>query len=1042
MPDIDQQAVAAFIAKWQNTPGGAERANYQLFLSGLCHVLGMEEPEAGQRGVLGRYQFEGPVAGGSERGNKGFVDLYRKGSFVLEAKQSQIPEAQRNQPELFDPATTAPGATSGAKYDDMMRRALRQARTYAVNLPADHPWPPFLIVCDVGRAFELYFDWSGNGRGYDFFPDRQGYRITIDRLAETDVQDLFRDIWNRPKARDPRLQAAEVTRDVAKRLAEVSKWLEEGQRIKARADASDFERSVAVEEASLFLMRVLFCMFAEDIGLLPENSFRDFLAEAQEDERHFETGLHDLWAKMADGTIQPRYSWVVKEDVRYFNGGLFENTKTYKLGREMIGELLVAARAQWARVEPAIFGTLLEQALSSAQRAQLGAHYTPRPYVERLVRATIMDVLEGEWEAVQGEVEAATKAGQGKTALGAATAFHDRLCALRILDPACGTGNFLYISMELLLRLEADVLVLIEQLGGKVPPRVGPQQFYGLELNPRAAVIAELVLWIGWLRWRTQNDPDSVPEPVLRKTDTINFGRHGGYDAVLRHKATGEADLEKPSLAAWPEVDFIVGNPPFIGKGAIMRKALGDDYVKSMAQANPRVTMSADFVMQWWDRAANTLVAEHSPLIRFGLVTTNSITQSFNRRVLEHYVGDGRLSIVMAVRDHPWTKASRDAAAVRIAMTVAAKGKVEGQLVEIVSEAELQSDQPILQEVVTTGLIHADLSIGADVTATVPLKANAGMSNTGMLLAGQGFKLTRQVAEHLRSRDGLDAAQVIKPYMGGGELMDYPKGRSVIDFFGLTEAEARQRFPAAYQHALASVKPERDKNPQKARREQWWLFGRSNAQLRAAKAGLPRFIATVETAKHRVFQFVDGATIPDHMAITISTDSAFHLGVLSSRLHCQWAGIVGGTLEDRPRYNKVVCFDPYPFPVATTLQQETIAALAEELDTTRKQAIADVSGLTMTELYNLRDDLERGVQMDLVEQSRARAAKADIIGRLHEQLDDAVAAAYGWPADLSPSEIVARLVALNAERAAEEAQGHVRWLRPDYQRPRFGTKPG
>ena len=524
VPVVDQEVVAAFVAKWQNTPGGAERANYQLFLGGLCHVLGLEEPEAGQRGVLGRYQFEGPVAGGSERGNKGFVDMYRKGSFVLEAKQSQIPEAQRNQPELFDPAVTAPGATSGAKYDDMMRKALRQARTYAVNLPAEHPWPPFIIVCDVGRAFELYFDWSGNGRGYDFFPDRQGYRITLDRLVEAEVQELFRDIWSKPKARDPRLRAAEVTRNVASKLAHVSRYLEEGLRIKLSASSSDYERSVAVEETSLFLMRILFCMFAEDIGLLPANSFRDFLADAVKDERHFENGLRDLWTKMADGAIQPRYSWVVKEDVRYFNGGLFENTKTFKLGSSLIEELLEAANAQWARVEPAIFGTLLEQALSSAQRAQLGAHYTPRPYVERLVRATIMDVLEAEWEAVQGKVEAATEAGQGEAALAAATIFHDRLCALRILDPACGTGNFLYIAMELLLRLEADVLVLIEQLGGKVPPRVGPQQFFGLELNPRAAVIAELVLWIGWLRWRTQNDPESVPEPVLRKTDTRTSG--------------------------------------------------------------------------------------------------------------------------------------------------------------------------------------------------------------------------------------------------------------------------------------------------------------------------------------------------------------------------------------------------------------------------------------------------------------------------------------------------------------------------------------
>ena len=1040
-PVVSGEAVAAFIAKWQNTPGGAERANYQLFLSGLCHVLGLEEPEAGQRGVLGRYQFEGPIAGGSERGNKGFVDMYRKGSFVLEAKQSQIPEAQRDQPELFDPAVTAPGATSGAKYDDMMRKALRQARTYAVNLPSQHPWPPFIIVCDVGRAFELYFDWSGNGRGYDFFPDRQGYRITIDRLVEAEVQELFRDIWSKPKARDPRLQAAEVTRDVARRLAEVSKWLEEGERVRSRSDASDFERSVAVEEASLFLMRVLFCMFAEDIGLLPEDSFCDFLADAVEDERHFETGLRDLWAKMADGTIQPRYSWVVKEDVRYFNGGLFENTKTFKLGSSLIGELLVAARAQWARVEPAIFGTLLEQALSSAQRAQLGAHYTPRPYVERLVRATIMDVLEAEWEAVQGEVESAREQGDSEAAFGAVASFHNRLCALRILDPACGTGNFLYIAMELLLRLEADVLVLIEQLGGKAQPRVGPEQFFGLELNPRAAVIAELVLWIGWLRWRTQNDPDSVPEPVLRKTETINFGRHGGYDAVLRHKVTGEVDTECPTVPDWPVADFIVGNPPFIG-GKDIRKQLGGEYAEALWTANPRVPKSADFVMQWWDRAAHTLVAESSQLRRFGFVTTNSITQEFSRRIIETYLQDGQASLVMAIPDHPWTKATKQAAAVRIAMTVAERGAIPGNFVEVIREADLDSDNPTIVTTAKTAPIHANLSVGADAASAQSLLANAGLSSPGVKLHGAGFILKTKEAEHLGlgKHEGLEGH--VRPYLNGRDLLQRPRGVMVIDLFGLQEKDARTRFPEVYQHLLETVKPERDTNRRESYKRLWWVHGEPRRELRPALAGLPRYIATAETSKHRVFMFLPGTVLADNSAIAIASDDAAHLGILQSRIHLEWALQAGAWLGvgNDSRYSKSKVFDPFPFPLASEAQAETVRALAEELDATRKLALQEVSGLTITELYNLRDKLRAGVSMDLVEQARARAARAGIVDRLHEQLDEAVATAYGWTTDLPPSEIVARLVALNAERAAEEQAGTVRWLRPEYQIPRFGTR--
>ena len=1053
LPDVDQQAVAAFIGKWRNTPGGAERANYVLFLSGLCRALGLDEPDHAQGGVLGSYQFEGPVAGGSAKGNKGFIDLYRKGSFVLEAKQSQIPVAQRDQPELFDPAATEPGAPSGAKYDRLMRDALRQARTYAVNLPADHPWPPFLIVCDVGRAFELYFDWSGNGRGYDLYPDRQSYRITIDRLADPDVQKLFRAIWLDPASRDPRLKAAEVTRAVAKRLADVSKWLEEAQRLKT-VGRSDYERSFAIEETSLFLMRILFCMFAEDVGLLPKNSFKNFLAEAVEvdDDQHFQTGLRDLWTLMGSADAQPRWSWVVKAEVRYFNGGLFENAKTFVLGREDRGELLEAAKAEWRYVEPAIFGTLLEQALTPEQRSQLGAHYTPRPYVERLVRATIMEVLEGEWEAVQRQVEAAQGDGQGAAALDAVRGFHARLCALRILDPACGTGNFLYVAMELLLRLEADVLVLIEQLGGKAEPGVGPHHFYGLELNSRAAVIAELVLWIGWLRWRTSNDPDNVPEPVLRKTDAINFGGHAGYDAVLRHKPTGEADTERPLLAEWPQADFIVGNPPFIGKGAAMRRELGNDYCAALGTANPRVAGSADFVMQWWDRAATILVGEGSPLIRFGFVTTNSITGSFNRRVVSrHLAGEGaaHLSLIYAVPDHPWYKAEQ-AAAVRIAMTVAERGDHNGTLCRIASESSLDSDRPVVSFDAEVGKINADLTIGADATSLVALKSNDGLSSNGMLLAGRGFVLTRQEAEHLRNNERQSGVGFVRPYLGGSDLLRHGQERFVIDFGLAEEREAREAAPLLYQHLLATVRVARTEVASKsssvdaqeyARR--WWQFAKPRRAFREAIAGLSRYIATTETAKHRVFQFVGSEVVPDHMVIGIASDDPFHLGILTSRFHLEWTLRTGAWLGvgNDNRYSKSLVFDPYPFPMPSRSQRDRVAELADELDTTRKLALGEVTGLTVTELYNLRDKVRTGATLDLVEQDRARAARAGIVNRLHEQLDEAVAAAYGWPADLPPAEIVARLVALNAERAAEEAAGTVRWLRPDYQRPRFGAKP-
>lgn len=514
--------------------------------------------------------------------------------------------------------------------------------------------------------------------------------------------------------------------------------------------------------------------------------------------------------------------------------------------------------------------------------------------------------------------------------------------------------------------------------------------------------------------------------------------------------ANGQPDLANPMIPDWPEAEFIVGNPPFIGKGAEMRRALGGDYVEALWRANPRVPKSADFVMQWWDRAAHTLAAKDSPLVRFGLVTTNSITQEFNRRVIQHHLeASEHVSIVMAVPDHPWTKATRDAAAVRIAMTVAEAGQHPGQVMEVVSEQAIDTDAPQISVALKIGVIHADLSTGANITVTQGLRANNGLSCNGMMLAGQGFWVDRSQANHLATQDGwaLGSSPILRRHIGGSELTQRPRDGFVIDFFGLDESEARQKFPAAYQWLIKTVKPEREVNADKGFREKWWLFGRVRPEIRAANKDLDRFIATTRTSKHRIFQFVNGDVVPNHEIVVISSKDAALLGALLSQIHTEWALRAGGWLGvgNDPRYNKGRTFDPFPFPDPTPDQRAAIADLAEELDATRKLAIAETDKLTMTELYNLRAKLRSGVPLDDKDQRRAIKARAAIVDRLHEQLDQAVADAYGWGEEwaagtLGPSEIVARLVALNHERAKEEAAGTVRWLRPDYQRPRYEKK--
>ena len=1077
--------VDEFIAEWWGKPGGAERSNFAPFVFGLCQLLNERVPGQSEQGKLGEYEFEGSVPKGSFRSleARGAIDLYKRGHFIMEAKQTYIKPEQGGL-DLGEPQ--GPRAPSGARYDKLMRDARLQAENYAKNLPASEPVAPFLIVCDIGRAFEIYHDAAGNGRGYQFFPDKQNYRIELTDLRDPVMLDRLKAIWSNPRSIDPRFQSAEVTRLVAGRLASVSQYIEDG--LKGRlAGKNAREKSEEIEEAALFLMRILFCMFAEDIGLLPADKFKDFLLRSESDDKIFANGLEDLWHKMGHPTDN-RYAHALFEDVAYFNGGLFESNRTYPLGGFVIHDLYEAARQNWRKVEPAIFGTLLEQALTPEERSKLGAHYTPRTYVETLVRATIMDVLEPEWAAVeeaiallvspplQGGDQGVGASASERTepqraasppptpdpslgregrsdAVALAVGFHDRLASIRVLDPACGTGNFLYVSMELMQALESRVIETIQMLGGETSPKVGPHQFHGLEKNPRAAKIAELVLWIGWLRNRLHDDPDSVPQPVLAESASINFGRHGGYDAVLQMDATGQPDLANPMVPDWPEAEFIVGNPPFIG-GKDLRDRLGSEYAEALWVANPRVPKSADFVMQWWDRAAHTLVANDSPLIRFGFVTTNSITQDFSRRVISNYLGDNedRLSLVMAIPDHPWTKSVKDAAAVRIAMTVAEKGAVVGELRELTSEAHLDTDEPQIALVPIEGEINADLTAGTDAGSANPLVANGGIASRGVQLMGAGFIIPAGTARDLGlgPRTGLE--NHIRPYCNGRDLLQKPRGAMVIDLYGLDEIQVRQNYPEVWQHLDRTVRLTRREQVEKsptvdahAYLKNWWLFGKPRPVMRAFLNRLPRYIVTVETSKHRIFQFLDAQILPDNMIVAIGSDDAFHLGVLQSRVHTEWALRVGGTLEDRPRYNKSKVFDPFPFPDPTPEQRSAIAELAEELDTTRKMAIAETDKLTMTELYNLRAKLHSGVPMDDKDQRRATRARAAIVDRLHEQLDQAVADAYGWgelwaAGALGPSEIVARLVKLNAERAAEEAAGQVRWLRPDYQIPRFGMK--
>lgn len=924
-----------------------------------------------------------------------------------------------------------------------MLNAKRQAEEYARGLPASHGWPPFILVCDVGHCIEVYADFTGQGKNYTQFPDRQGFRVYLEDLHKVEVRERLKAIWLEPESLDPTRKAAKVTREIAARLAEVSKALE--------------AKKYPAEEVAQFLMRCLFTMFAASVKLLPENSFRDLLNDCRSSPGSFAPLLEELWRSMNDG----EFSTSIRAKVLKFNGNLFANAKTFPLGKEEIGELYEAAKKDWHEVEPAIFGTLLEQALDPAERRRLGAHYTPRAYVERLVVATIIEPLREDWRNVQAAAEAKRAAGDKRGAANAVKAFHDELCKTRVLDPACGTGNFLYVSMELMKRLEGEVLEALLDLGGQEALRglgghtVDPHQFLGLEINPRAAAIAELVLWIGYLQWHFRTRGGTPEQPILKQFKNIEVKNAvltwDGYPQV--QFIDGKEAYPNPKRPTWPTAEFIVGNPPFIG-GKDIRARLGDICTEALWAAHRHINESADFVMYWWDRAADLLTAKGSPVLRFGLVTTNSITQEFSRRVMKkRLTAQHPISLIMAIPDHPWTKATPDAAAVRIAMAVGVNGSHVGVLRQVNHEEGIDTDQPKIEFENKIGMINSDLTVGADVTAADELRASAGLCCPGVKLHGDGFIVTREEAEHLGLGKREYLEKHIREYRNGRDLTARPRNVLVIDLFGLTAEDVRRRFPEVYQHVKSEVKEKiiinkkgeqefvgRNWNNRQTYRDLWWIFGEPRRELRPALEGLGRYIATVETMQHRIFQFLDSTILPDNRLIIIASKDALNLGYLSSKIHVAWTLASGGTLEDRPIYTKSRCFDPFPFPSPGEILKSKIRTLAEELDAFRKQRQKEHPDLTLTQMYNVLEKLKANTPLDEDDEAIKDKGLILILKELHERLDTLVFEAYGWPQTLSDEQILERLVALNHERAAEERRGHVRWLRPEYQVPRFGKK--
>ncbi len=923
-----------FVNKWRSS-GLTERAGAQMHFLELCDVLG--EPHPASEDFSGAtYTFE--KGGTTIEGKQGFADVWKRGCFGWEYK---------------------------GKHKDL-NVAYQQLLKYREDLEN----PPLLVVCDL-ELFEIHTNFTGTAK--------QVYRFSLDDLLKNQATadcklppiEVLRAALTDPARLRPDRSAADVTEMAAAEFATLADSL--------RA------RGVDPQRAAHFLMRLLFCLFAEDIGLLPPKLFSVLLERTRHRPADFKARLAQLFAAMATGGA------FGADDIAHFNGDLFTDAEVFDLSVEDIETLLRVSTLDWSAIEPAIFGTLFERSLDPDKRSQLGAHYTSRDDILLIVEPVLMAPLRRRWVEIKAKAEKLlerTKPGKAagkklQTALrNLLLGFVDELSHLRVLDPACGSGNFLYVALKLLLDLwkEVSVFGATHGLAHLLPYQVNPAQLYGIEINVYAQELASVVVWIGYIQWLHDNGFGVPPAPILQRLHNI---RH--MDAVLAHD-----EHDQPVEPEWPQADVIIGNPPFLGDKK-MREGLGDRYVDDLRSLYAdRVPGGADLVTYWFEKARAQIGEDKAR--RAGLLATNSISMMGNRPVLERLKETG--DIFTAWSDRPWIL---DGAAVRVSMIGFDNGA---------EKARTLDGKPVDQ-------IHADLTGGADVTSAVALDENGNLCFLGVMKGGP-FDIDAATAQAMLSSplnpNARPNSDVVRRRIGGRDVTGRRAEGWVIDFIQMPENEAAL-YELPFEYVRQHVRPIRANAHRKHTREKWWVHGEARPGLRRAIASLSRCIVTPEVAKHRIFVWMSTDIVPDHTLHVIARADAYFFGVIHSRVHelwslaqCSWMGV-----GNDPRYSSSRTFETFPFPWRPGSEPnddprvKAIAASADELGTKRDAwlnppgaSAAELKKRTLTNLYNQRPQW---------------------LEDAHRALDKAVLAAYGWPGDLSDPEILERLLALNRERA-------------------------
>jgi len=922
-----------FVAKWRD-PQGNEKALAQSHFIDLCHMLGVPAPTDEGTGP-DSYTFEK----GCEKlgGSQGWADVWKRRCFAWEYK--------------------GPGRDLVKAYEQLLH--------YHESLEN----PPILVVSDL-RVIEVHTKFQDYATTVETF--------TLDDLLDPVKRDRLTLIWTDPAKWRSNRRTDAVTTEAAAGFAKLADAL--------RA------QGVEPERAAHFLIRLLFCLFAEDVGLLPNRLFARLLEATKGSPDKFTVSLRQLFGAMSTGGM------FGLDDVPYFDGRLFDNDEALPLSRASLQDLAAVAGLDWGAIDPSIFGILFERSLDPSKRAQLGAHYTGRDDILRVVEPVLMQPLRREWAEIEAQARDLAAKRDASTDPSARSRRHNeirdlllgfmrRLATIRVLDPACGSGNFLYVSLLLLLGLWKEVWRVMGELGHTMPLALddiapSPLQLHGIEINPFAHELAQVTIWIGYIQWLRDNGFGVPTAPVLKPIESIQL-----MDAILTYDADG-----KPIEPEWPGADVIVGNPPFLGVKKL-RRELGDAYVDGLfGLYDGRVSPFSDLVCYWFEKAHGELARR--PDLRVGLLATNSIRQAGNRGVLSRILRAG--SIFFAESDRGWIV---DGAAVRVSM-VGFSGRQEDML---------QLDG------LPVASIHADLTSGIDLTGARTLSENARLCYQGIIKLGpfdidEGLAL--QMLAAAGNPNGRPNSDVIRPLLNGSDVVRRTRRKYIIDFGVDTPLDVACQYEIPFQYVVERVRPYRDTARSASRSDKWWIHLWPRPEMRMALLGLSRFIVTPSVSKHRIFAWVNDNALPDSALQVFARSDDYFFGTLHSRPHetwslamCSWMGV-----GNDPSYSSSTTFETYPLPWPPG---------TEPTDDPRVLAIADAA----SDLVEKRDrwlNPEGATDAELKKRTLTNLynARPTWLDLAHRRLDEAVFDAYGWPHDLSDEEILERLLALNLERAA------------------------